>query len=123
MAGETTTIDVQTLRLQWSSHSSMAAIASYWTITKDQLVRLRDVYDLPPRHDRKLRFKPDPTECRDPTPREIEQRCKEVRAKWDDQTERARRVVKGEDRVDIRVIDLEPEQRHFFDQTNQDGMF
>ncbi len=124
MAGDTTAIDIQTLRIQWQSHSSMAAIASYWTITKDQLVRLRDVYELPLRHDRRLRFKPNHREQRDPSPREIEQRCKEVRAQWDDATERSRRVCKGETtRVEIQVIDLSPEQRHFFDQTNQDGMF
>lgn len=124
MAGDTTAVDIQTLRIQWDSHSSMAAIASFWTITKDQLVRLRDVYELPLRHDRRLRFKPHPDAVRDPTPREIEQRCKEVRAKWDDATEKARRVYKGETtRVEIQIIHLEPEQRHFFDQTNQDGMF
>jgi hypothetical protein len=110
MAGNTATIDVHTLRVQWASHSSMAAIASYWTITKDQLVRLRDVHDLPRRHDRRLRFKPDRREFRDPSPQEIAQRCKEVQATWDDATEFARRVQKGLRPFQLRVIPLEPDQ-------------
>jgi hypothetical protein len=44
--GNTTTIDVQTLRMQWSSHSTMASICTYWSISRDQLIRLRDVYAL-----------------------------------------------------------------------------
>lgn len=110
MAGNTATIDVTTLRIQWESHSSMASIASYWTITKDQLIRLRDHHDLPLRHDRRLRFKPDRRGYRDPTPREIEQRCKEVQAKWDNATEYQRRVVKGDHPFELRVIPLSPEQ-------------
>jgi hypothetical protein len=39
--GNTTTIDVQTLRMQWSSHSTMASICTYWSISRDQLIRLR----------------------------------------------------------------------------------
>jgi hypothetical protein len=50
--GNTTTIDVQTLRMQWSSHSTMASICTYWSISRDQLIRLRDVYSLAKRHDR-----------------------------------------------------------------------
>jgi len=58
MAGDTSRIDLQTLKLQWSSHSSYAAICTYWTVTRDQLIRLRCVLPLPPRHDRKLRHRP-----------------------------------------------------------------
>jgi hypothetical protein len=94
MAGNTATIDFATLRVQWASHSSMASICAFWTISKDQLIRLKTVADLPPRHDRRFRFKPKRSETRDPTPREIEQACKEIKAKWDAATEHARRVVK-----------------------------
>jgi RNase P subunit RPR2 len=55
--GNTTTIDVQTLRMQWSSHSTMASICTYWSISRDQLIRLRDVYSLAKRHDRTKRRK------------------------------------------------------------------
>lgn len=56
--GNTATIDVATLRLHWSSHSSMAAICTYWSISRDQLIRLRDVHRLSKRHDRRKRHKP-----------------------------------------------------------------
>ena len=94
MAGNTATIDFATLKVQWASHSAMAAICTHWTITKDQLIRLKAVVPLPPRHDRRFRFKPKRSEMRDPTPREIEQACKELQARWDAATEAARRVVK-----------------------------
>jgi hypothetical protein len=55
--GNTTTIDVQTLRMQWASHSTMASICTYWSISRDQLIRLRDVYSLAKRHDRTKRRK------------------------------------------------------------------
>ena len=108
MAGNTTNIDVQTLRLQWCSHSSMAQICSYWQITKDQLVRLRDVLPLPKRHDRRLRFKPSRASYRDPTPREIVQACKEIQARWDDATRAARAGQKPEP-VQLRMVELPPD--------------
>jgi hypothetical protein len=94
MAGNTTRIDFSTLKLQWDSHSAMAAICTHWSITKDQLIRLKSVVPLAPRHDRRLRFKPKRSEYRDPTPQEIVERSAAVRAKWDERTERERRVVK-----------------------------
>ncbi len=69
MAGDTSRVSVETLRVQWDSHSSYAAICSYWTITKDQLIRLRNVVPLPLRNDRRLRFRPTPYEA--PSPEEI----------------------------------------------------
>ena len=105
MAGNTATIDFQTLKLQWASHSSMFAICSCWTITKDQLIRLRDVVPLPKRHDRRLRFKPSRSAYRDPTPREIAQACKEIQAAWDDTTRAARAGIKTEP-VHLRVVQL-----------------
>lgn len=58
MAGDTSRVCIETLKVQWGSHSSYAAICSFWTITKDQLVRLRNVVPLPLRNDRRLRFRP-----------------------------------------------------------------
>ena len=94
MAGNTTKIDFATLKLQWDSHSAMAAICTHWSITKDQLIRLKAVVPLEPRHDRRFRFKPKRSEYRDPTPQEIIQRSAEIRSRWDDRTEHDRRVVK-----------------------------
>jgi len=62
MAGDTSRVDISTLRVQWASHSSYAAICEFWTITKDQLVRLRNVLPLPLRHDRRLRCRPERAE-------------------------------------------------------------
>ena len=58
MAGDTSRIDIATLKLQWASHSSYAAICSFWSVSRDQITRLRDVLPLPLRHDRKLRYRP-----------------------------------------------------------------
>jgi hypothetical protein len=93
MAGSTATIDFTTLRMQWQSHSAIAAICTHWTITKDQLIRLKHVCDLPPRHDRRLRFKP-LQPASDPTPEAIKQACYEIRMTWDERTEIERRVTK-----------------------------
>lgn len=58
MAGNTATIERATLEVQWSAYVPMAVICQHWTITKDQLVRLRSVWNLPLRLDRKRRHKP-----------------------------------------------------------------
>jgi hypothetical protein len=58
MAGNTSRIDAATLRVQWSSYLPMGAICQHWTITVHQLVRLRVAWELPPRNDRKRRYKP-----------------------------------------------------------------
>jgi hypothetical protein len=94
MAGNTARIDLSLLRMQWDSHSAMVAICTHWTITKDQLIRLKSVVPLTPRHDRRFRFKPKRSECRDPTPEEIRAATQRIRAGWDDATEQERRVVK-----------------------------
>lgn len=69
MAGDTSRVCIETLRIQWASHSSYAAICTHWTITKDQLVRLRNVVPLPLRTDRRLRFRPGA--CERPTAEEV----------------------------------------------------
>lgn len=52
MAGNTATICVQAFRAEWEAGVPMAALCQRWTITKDQLVRLKQVWDLPLRYDR-----------------------------------------------------------------------
>jgi hypothetical protein len=69
MAGDTSRIDFSTLKVQWASHSSYAALCSFWTVTREQIIRLKHVLPLPPRHDRRLRFRPPRNEK--PTPEEI----------------------------------------------------
>lgn len=120
MAGNTSAINIATLRVQWDSHSSMAAICSYWTISKDQLVRLRDVIPLAKRHDRSLRFKPKRAGRTDPTEDEIwNQIVFRIQAGWDEQTELARRVTKP---VNFRtpIVQTPEECRDFLDDVNRD---
>jgi len=115
MAGNTATIDFSTLKVQWDSHAPMAAICSHFSITKDQLIRLKTVVPLAPRHDRRFRFKPKRSEYRDPTPREIKQACKEIQAKWDERTREERAVIKTQ-HVSLRRIEMTEEAWEAFDQ-------
>jgi hypothetical protein len=103
MAGNTATISVTAFRADWITHMPMRALCERYTITRDQVVRLRDVWHLPLRNDRRLRFKPKRSEIRDPTPREIEQACKEIQAKWDARTREERSVIKTQ-HVTIRFV-------------------
>ena len=106
MPGNTATIDVAVLRIQWDSQIPMAAICTHWTISKDQLVRLRDVLPLPKRMDRSLRYKPP----RDPGPDDAEElasrsslslapqiaaRVTCVQVTWSEETRLARTVTKN----------------------------
>lgn len=115
MAGNTATINFATLKVQWDSHSAMASICSYWTITKDQLIRLKGVVPLAPRHDRRYRFKPKRSEIRDPTPREIEQSKREIQAQWDERIREERRVQKTQ-HVSLMRIEMTPEARSAFEE-------
>ena len=105
MAGVTATISVTAFRADWATHMPISALCERWTITKDQVLRLRDVWHLPLRNDRRLRFKPKRSEMRDPTPREIKQACKEIQAKWDARTREERAVIKTQT-VHLRRIEL-----------------
>jgi hypothetical protein len=72
MAGNTSRIDVATLRADWNAYVPMGLICQRWTITIHQLVRLRVAWELPPRNDRKLRYKPSRDErLLDPDPDEL----------------------------------------------------
>jgi hypothetical protein len=110
MAGVTATISVSAFRADWETHIPMRALCERYTITRDQVIRLRDVWQLPLRNDRRLRFKPKRCEMRDPTPREISQACKEIQAKWDARTREERAVIKTQ-HVHLRRIEMTDEAR------------
>ena len=96
MAGTAATACLQfqtTLRAAWASGSAMVEITTALGITKDQLIRLRGVLQLPLRLDRSARARPAPSA--DPTPAEIAERAAAVRATWDARTEEARRVYRA----------------------------
>jgi hypothetical protein len=130
VAGDTSRIDIETLRVQWASHSSYAAICTYWTVTRDQLVRLRDVLPLPLRHDRRLRFRPPRAEK--PTPEEIAAseasldlapwvaaRATCVSAHWTDEVRAARQVTKPE-AFQLRPVEMPEEVGGLFDDLNRE---
>jgi len=72
MAGNTSRIDVATLRADWDAYVPMGVICQRLTITIHQLVRLRVAWELPPRNDRKRRYKPSRDErLLDPDPDEL----------------------------------------------------
>jgi hypothetical protein len=102
MAGVTATISVAEFRAQWMQHVPMRALCERYTITRDQVIRLAVVWDLPRRHDRRLRHKAAPG--RDPTTTEIQQACLRIQATWNEQTREQRRVIKTHS-VEVREVE------------------
>lgn len=133
MAGNTAAIDAATLRVQWSSYVPMGAICQHWTITVHQLVRLRVAWDLPPRNDRKRRYKPSRDErLLDPDADElaasessldlapmVAERVTCVQATWSEEVRAERQVVKAEP---FRLARLEApdEMRELLDNLNRE---
>lgn len=110
MPGNTTRVERSILELQWDAYIPMAAICQHWTITKDQLVRLRDVWELPLRLDRKRRYKPSRLErMLDPDEDElaasqasldlapmVAERVTCVQATWSEEVRAERQAIKPE---------------------------
>jgi len=94
MRGITSTISVAAFRADWMTHMPMRALCERWTISRDQVIRLAVVWELPRRHDRKLRAKP--VRQRDPTTTEIQQACIRIQATWSKDVEEDRRVEKSQ---------------------------
>lgn len=115
MAGVTATISVAAFRADWLTHMPISALCERWTISKDQVLRLRDVWQLPLRNDRRLRYKPKRSEYRDPTPREIKAACRRIQATWTEDTREMRAVIKTQ-HVTLRRIELTDEARDALDQ-------
>jgi hypothetical protein len=110
MAGVTATISVTAFRADWETHMPMRALCERYTITRDQVIRLRDVWHLPLRNDRRLRFKPRRCDMRDPTPAAIAAACLAIQAKWDARTREERAVIKTQ-HVHLRRIEMTDEAR------------
>ena len=118
MRGCTATISLTAFHADWMTHMSMRQLCDRWTISRDQVVRLAVVWDLPRRHDRKLRARP--VRQRDPTPREIARLSLEIQATWSEDTREDRRVVKTQ-HVSLRRIELTDEQRRATELPENDG--
>lgn len=96
--------------MQWDSYLPMGAICQHWTITVHQLVRLREAWELPPRNDRKRRYKPSRLErMLDPDEDElaasessldlaplVAERVTCVQATWSEEVRAERQMVKPE---------------------------
>lgn len=108
MRGNTATISLTAFRADWMTHMPMRALCERYTVSRDQVIRLKHHWDLPPRHDRKLRAKP--KRAIDPTTTEIQTRCLEIQATWTDEVRELRRVTKTQ-HVMLRRIPLDSETR------------
>ena len=82
-AGNTAVIDVVRFRADWASHAPISVLCVKYTVTKDQVIRLRDHWQLPKRLDRSLRWKPKRSEMVDPTEEEIAEACARIQEAWD----------------------------------------
>jgi hypothetical protein len=111
MAGVTATISVAAFRADWATHMPLRALCQRYTITRDQVVRLRDLWNLPLRNDRKLRWKPKRSEMRDPRPSEIKRLCAEIQATWDEAARERHRVTKTR-HVTVLRFDVPADIRH-----------
>ena len=92
MAGVTATISVAAFRADWLTHMPMRDLCMRYTVSRDQIIRLKHVWHLPPRHDRRLRAKP--LRQRDPTQAEIRRACAAIQATWSEDVREDRRVTK-----------------------------
>jgi hypothetical protein len=133
MAGNTSRIDATTLRNQWESYQPMQSICSHWTITVHQLVRLRVAWQLPPRNDRSLRYKPTRLErMLDPDASEIAaseasldlapmvaERVTVVQATWSPADREERKAVKTPP-LRLAPVEVPEEYREMLDDLNRE---
>lgn len=122
MAGVTATISIAAFRGDWETHMPISALCERWTITKDQVLRLRTIWNLPLRNDRRLRFKPRREDTRDPTKEEIEAACLEIQSRWDENTRRLRLVSKPQP-LELRPVETPPETRDLLDDLNRESQW
>ena len=94
MAGNTATISLAAFRADWDSHLPYAALCVRYTVSRDQIIRLRNIWGLKPRTDCRLRYKPNRSEQRDPSSRQIRAACLRIQSTWDNDTREQRRVRK-----------------------------
>ena len=134
MAGNTAVIDRAMLEIQWASYMPLGQVAQFWSVSSHQLIRLREVWGLPPRNDRKRRYKPSRLErMLDPDEDElaaseasldlapmVAERVTCVQVTWSEEVRAERQVVKAEP---FRLARLETpdEMRDFVDGLNDEA--
>lgn len=116
--GSTATISVAAFRADWLTHMPMRALCQRYTISRDQVIRLKHVWSLPPRHDRRLRAKP--ARQPDPTPREIALACLEIQATWTEEVREDRRVTKSAP-VSLKRIEMTDEAWQAYREMGDEG--
>ena len=106
----TATISIDQFRADWLDYTPIAVLCVKYGITKDQLIRLREVWALPPRMDCRRRHKP--KNRRDPSPAEIASACLRIQAMWDQTTRESRCVYRRQDveLTETRFGVLEPDE-------------
>lgn len=109
MRGNTATISLTAFRADWMMHLPMRELCCRYTISRDQVIRLKHCWNLPPRHDRKLRAKP--KRVPDPTTTEIQQRCLEIQATWSDEVRELRLVTKTQPMM-LHRLELSDDAEH-----------
>jgi hypothetical protein len=133
MAGNTATIDVAQFRSAWASHVPIRQLCVSFTVTRDQVTRLKFVWELPPRHDRALRWKPGKDD-REPDPDADEVAASEstldlapwvadqvtaIHAMWTDRTWEERRVEKTPE-FRVARTEVPEEYREMIDDLNRE---
>ena len=106
MKGITATISVTAFKADWLTHMPMRALCERWTVTRDQVIRLKHVWQLPP--DRRLRAKP--VRQPDPTPSQIKAACIRIQSQWTEDVREDRRVTKTEP-VSLKRVELAGDDR------------
>lgn len=108
MAGNTATIIIEQFRRAWDEHVPIRLLCTMFTVSRDQVTRLKFIWGLSPRHDRRLRRKPSRDErFPEPTAEElasseaslnlsplVAQRVTCVQVNWTDEVRAERQVVK-----------------------------
>jgi len=107
--GNTATISLTAFRADWLTHLPMRDLCQRYTVSRDQVIRLKHVWELPPRHDRRMRSKP--RRMADPTTTEIQQMCCEIQATWSDDVREHRRVTKTQ-MVTLHRLEVSYEPSH-----------
>jgi hypothetical protein len=118
MAGITATISLQSFSCDWLAHLPMRDLCQRYTITRDQVVRLAVVWELPRRHDRRLRARVE--RQRDPTPAEIRAECVRIQATWSEDVRESRRVTKTHG-WSMPIVETSDDVRAYLDNWNEDA--
>lgn len=133
MPGNTATIDVAQFRAAWDAHVPIRQLCVDYTVTRDQVTRLKFVWSLSPRHDRSLRWKPG-RDDREPDPDADEIAASEssldlapwvadqvtcVQAMWTDRMWEERLVTKTPE-FRLSRIEVPDEYREMVDNYNRD---